>query len=191
MIGFSKQTREVKVFHFDGKNGEFLGFEKVIIPPNTGLPADCTIVPPPAWKDGYALVWKSDVWDYRPDHRGKIVYEKATGKSSEITEIGDIPDSFTTTAPDVEYPQWNNGAWVVNDALRDSEKKEQAESQKKSLLAQAYEMIRPLDYAEKIGALTEEESVNHKILMKFIVEISRIDTGSPESIVWPSLTFTN
>lgn len=50
-------------------------------------------------KDGYAVVFNGDAWEYIEDHRGQIVW-KSYDESMEIRELGAIPEGWTTEQPE-------------------------------------------------------------------------------------------
>ena len=77
------------------------------------IPRGCIDVPEPELKEGFALKWSGENWEYIEDHRGKVVYLKENGEKTKITELGALPDTVTLIAP-VPYSEWSESAnnWV-------------------------------------------------------------------------------
>jgi len=188
MIGFSTKTREVKVYHFDTMTKEYVGNEVVVVPPHTGLPADCCLVAPPVAKDGFIQVWNGKAWGYEQDLRGIMIYHKQTGSEMVLRELGPIPDDYVSDKPAGAFVKWENGVWVENTAAKNTALIEHANQRKNAELAHAHELIKPLEFADKLEMATELEKKNLKALMTHVVLLSRINTDDAEKIEWPELT---
>ena len=94
------------------------------------IPRGCINVPEPELKEGFALKWSSENWEYIEDHRGKVVYLKENGEKTKITELGTLPDTVTLIAP-VPYSEWSESAnnWVEKpnaDELRMQDRRKNA-----------------------------------------------------------------
>ncbi|MCM4423806.1 tail fiber assembly protein, partial [Escherichia coli] len=76
---------------------EFIGEGDAYIPPHTGLPANSTYIAPPDIPAGFVAVFNSDEssWHLVEDHRGKTVYDVASGDALFISELGSLPESVT------------------------------------------------------------------------------------------------
>lgn len=61
--------------------------------------ANATTQEPLERKEGYAIVFNGDAWEYIEDHRGQIVW-KSYDESMEIRELGAIPEGWTTEQPE-------------------------------------------------------------------------------------------
>ena len=46
------------------------------------------------------------------DHRGKTVYDVASGDALFISELGSLPENVTWLSPEGEFQKWNGTAWV-------------------------------------------------------------------------------
>lgn len=79
----SETVQTLKVFNFLPGTREFIGPGDMYIPPHTGLPANCTLTAPPDIPAGKVAVFdeKTSIWLLQEDHRGKTVYDIATGQS--------------------------------------------------------------------------------------------------------------
>ncbi|WP_241647064.1 tail fiber assembly protein [Rosenbergiella metrosideri] len=190
MIEFSIEHRTFTVFHFDTGTKEYVGSEKVVIPPHTGLPANCCLVTPPKDKKDMVQIWDGKKWEYAEDYRGIVIYKKTSGQAEEFRALGPIPDDYVTEQPTSQFVIWENGKWVEDKDKKIAALTELAEQRKVSELNHANELIKPLEYADKLEIATENEKLNLKALMEHIVLISRINTSDPEKIEWPSLTLS-
>ncbi|WP_429870742.1 tail fiber assembly protein, partial [Escherichia coli] len=63
---------------------------------------------------GFVAVFNSDEasWHLVEDHRGKTVYDVASGDALFISELGPLPENVTWLSPGGEYQKWNGTAWV-------------------------------------------------------------------------------
>ncbi len=78
----SEQPRTIKIYNLLAGTNEFIGEGDAYIPPHTGLPANSTDIAPPDIPLALA-VFNSDEasWHLVEDHRGKTVYDVASGTS--------------------------------------------------------------------------------------------------------------
>ena len=190
MIDFSSKTRTFTVFHFDALTKEYVGSEKVEIPPHTGLPANCCLSTPPKDKKDFIQTWDGKKWGYTEDYRGIAIFQKSSGQELVLRELGPIPDDCVTEQPTSQFVTWENGKWVEDKDKKIAALTELAEQRKVAELNHANELVKPLEYAVKLEIATENEKVNLEALMKHIVLVSRISTVDPESIEWPELTLS-
>lgn len=70
-----------------------------------------TLTPKDA-KDGYAVIVvleDSEVTDteYELDYRGTTIYSTTDGSSKTVTDLGDIPDGYTTLKPSADTDTWD------------------------------------------------------------------------------------
>ncbi|XTZ40081.1 tail fiber assembly protein [Salmonella enterica] len=185
----SEEEQTIKVFNLRADTNEFIGESDAYIPPHTGLPANCTDIAPPEIPDGYAAIFDSDEcgWHLVEDHRGKTVYEKETGTSVYISELGSLPLNVTAISPSGHYQKWNGEAWV-NDA--DAEREaliSEAESQKKDLLKQASEIITTLQDAVDLDMATDDEKILLNQWKKYRILLSRVQPINAPNIQWPEV----
>ncbi len=61
------------------------------------IPDGFTLKAPPPRKQGFAIQWGEEDWEYIEDHRGHVGY--VDGKQLTITEIGPLPKGWSTEAP--------------------------------------------------------------------------------------------
>ncbi len=81
------------------------------------IPANATAVAPPEPGENQVAVYdpKTEAWALKPDHRGRVMYDQATGERHAITAIGDEPESgLTDTGPPNNWSVWDEktGSWT-------------------------------------------------------------------------------
>lgn len=93
----SEQPRTIKIYNLLAGTNEFIGEGDAYIPPHTGLPANSTDIAPPDIPAGFVAVFNSDKasWHLVEDHRGKTVYDVASGDALFISELGPLPENVT------------------------------------------------------------------------------------------------
>ena len=110
----SEQPRTIKIYNLLAGTNEFIGEGDAYIPPHTGLPANSTDIAPPDIPAGFVAVFNSDEasWHLVENHRGKTVYDVASGDALFISELGPLPENVTWLSPEGEFQKWNGTAWV-------------------------------------------------------------------------------
>ncbi len=110
----SDKAQTLKIYNLRPDTQEFIGRSDCYIPAHTGLPANCTLTPPPEIPAGSAAVYhaEQDKWSLVADHRGQTVYSIIDGSPQLITSLGDLPDGTVSTAPAERYMKWDGSAWV-------------------------------------------------------------------------------
>ncbi|XNM46873.1 tail fiber assembly protein [Escherichia coli] len=105
----SEQPRTIKIYNLLAGTNEFIGEGDAYIPPHTGLPANSTDIAPPDIPAGFVAVFNSDEssWHLVEDHRGKTVYDVASGDALFISELGPLPENVTWLSPEGEFQKWN------------------------------------------------------------------------------------
>lgn len=98
----SEQARTIKIYNLLAGTNEFIGEGDAYIPPHTGLPANSTDIAPPDIPAGFVAVFNSDEasWHLVEDHRGKTVYDVASGDALFISELGPLPENVTRLSPE-------------------------------------------------------------------------------------------
>ncbi|MBW0652348.1 tail fiber assembly protein, partial [Escherichia coli] len=159
----SEQPRTIKIYNLLAGTNEFIGEGDAYIPPHTGLPANSTYIAPPDIPAGFVAVFNSDEasWHLVEDHRGKTVYDVASGDALFISELGSLPENVTWLSPEGEFQKWNGTAWV-----KDAE-------------------------AEKLFRIREAEETKNSLMQaawkKYRVLLNRVDTSVAPDIEWPAV----
>ena len=110
----SEQPQTIKIYNLLAGTNEFIGEGDAYIPPHTGLPANSTDIAPPDIPAGFVAVFNSDEasWHLVEDHRGKTVYDVASGDALFISELGPLPENVTWLSPAGEFQKWNGTSWI-------------------------------------------------------------------------------
>lgn len=173
------------VYNYDKSSHEYIGRSVEYIPVGVGIPASSCIDAPPQNKEGFAICRNADLsgWMYLADHRGDIVYDTMTGKSSVVSALGDYAESVTTLPPTTAYDKWNGSEWVTDFDAQKVAVVDAAEVQKAQLRAAATDEIAWRQDAVNAGIATEEEAAALDEWIKYRVLLMRVDTTKP---VWPT-----
>ena len=185
----SEQSRTVKIYNLLAGTNEFIGEGDAYIPPHTGLPANSTDIAPPEIPTGFVAVFNSEneSWNIVEDHRGKTVYEVASGDALFISEPGPLPENVTWLSPAGEYQKWDGVSWVKDEEAEKLFRIREAEEKKARLIQEATDNIAILQDAVNLEIATNEENSQLDSWRKYRVLVSRIDTSTAPDIVWPEL----
>ena len=135
------------------------------------------------------VVFNSDEasWHLVEDHRGKTVYDVASGDALFISELGPLPENVTWLSPEGELQKWNGTAWVKDPEAEKLFRIREAEETKNSLMQVASEHIAPLQDAADLKIATEEENSLLEAWKKYRVLLNRVDTSTAPDIEWPTV----
>ncbi|HAY0340992.1 TPA: tail fiber assembly protein [Escherichia coli] len=185
----SEQSRTVKIYNLLAGTNEFIGEGDAYIPPHTGLPANSTDIAPPEIPAGFVAVFNSEneSWSIVEDHRGKTVYDVASGDALFISELGPLPENVTWLSPAGEYQKWDGVSWVKDEEAEKLFRIREAEEKKARLIQEATDNIAILQDAVNLEIATTEENSQLDSWRKYRVLVSRIDTSTAPDIVWPEL----
>lgn len=185
----SEQPRTIKIYNLLAGTNEFIGEGDAYIPPHTGLPANSTYIAPPDIPAGFVAVFNSDEasWHLVEDHRGKTVYDVASGDALFISELGPLPENVTWLSPEGEYQKWNGTSWVKDAEAEKLFRIREADETKNSLMQVASEQIAPLQDAVDLGIATEEEISLLAAWKTYRVLLNRVDTSVAPDIEWPTM----
>ncbi|WP_449261866.1 tail fiber assembly protein [Escherichia coli] len=185
----SEQPRTITIYNLLAGTNEFIGEGDAYIPPHTGLPANSTDIAPPDIPAGFVAVFNSDdaSWHLVEDHRGKTVYDVASGDALFISELGPLPENVTWLSPAGEYQRWDGVSWVKDEEAEKLFRIRKAEEKKARLIQEATDNIAILQDAVNLEIATNEENSQLDSWRKYRVLVSRIDTSTAPDIVWPEL----
>ncbi|HHT0302148.1 TPA: tail fiber assembly protein [Raoultella planticola] len=94
-----------------------------------------------------------------------------------------IPETFFTRGT-----QWQfDGKGIVPYQLSADELREEAEEQKRALMARAATAIAPLEDAELLGEATAEEKSRLTAWRRYRVLLNRLEVSSEPDIEWPAM----
>lgn len=182
----SEAAQTLKVFNFLSGTREFIGPGDMYIPPHTGLPANCTLTPPPDIPAGKVAVFdeQTSTWQLLEDHRGQTVYDIATGQSIYIADIGPLPENTVTTAPGSPHQKWTGKAWVIDKVAEKATLIAQAQEEKSRRMREASQHISLISDAVELEMATEEEKTRLTAWKKYRVLLSRINPDDAPDITW-------
>jgi hypothetical protein len=182
-----KTERTLTVYNFAADTREFIGAGDAYIPPQTGLPACCTEIKPPDTTEGNITVFDEQKkrWLLIEDHRGKVVYDTATGQALLIADPGPLPAGTTEKSPASAFDRWNGSEWVKDDAAEKAASIDEAGARRAELLQTANEHIGPLQDAVDLGMADEREEAALLVWKKYRVLLYRVDVGTAPDIAWP------
>ncbi|HAJ2748583.1 TPA: short-chain fatty acid transporter [Escherichia coli] len=146
-------------------------------------------IAPPDIPVGFVAVFNSDEssWHLVEDHRGKTVYDVASGDALFISELGSLPENVTWLSPEGEFQKWNGTSWVKDEEAEKLFRIREAEETKNSLMQVASEHIAPLQDAADLEIATEEETSLLEVWKKYRVLLNRVDTSTAPDIEWPAV----
>ena len=175
----------ITVYNYDKTTHEYIGRSVEYLPVGVGIPASSCTDAPPKNKEGFAICRHADLTDWMQvaDHRGDIVYDTMTGKSSVVSALGDYADGVTTLSPTTAYDKWNGSEWVTDFDAQKVAEVEGAEAQKTQLRAAATDEIAWRQDGVNAGIATEGEAAALDEWIKYRVLLMRVDTTKP---VWPT-----
>ena len=104
-------------WHYDNENED----NKIIIDKvEYWISESQTKVEPLEVKKGFTQLFKDDKFEYIEDHREEEVYLKTDGSLFTITELGEIPNEYTTIAPPTyaQYYKFNTDKWVLDSSKK-------------------------------------------------------------------------
>ncbi|WP_127960150.1 DUF4376 domain-containing protein [Serratia microhaemolytica] len=110
----SEQARTLRVFNYAEDSGEYIGSSEIYLAPNAELPANCTLVTPAACPPGLLLRFDGETWQALEDHRGKAVFDTASGCQLQFNQLGALPDNLTLVKPPYPFMHWDGKQWQAN-----------------------------------------------------------------------------
>ena len=196
----SEQPQTIKIYNLLPGTNEFIGEGDAYIPPHTGLPANSTDIAPPDIPAGFVAVFNSDEasWHLVEDHRGKTVYDVASGDALFISELGSLPENVTWLSPEGEFQKWNGTAWVTDTEAQRSAAVAAAETRRDSLLNSARQQLVISQTKLLLGrSLTENEQASLDAWLDYVDALNALDFTSiankadVEAIIWPDIPGEN
>ncbi|ARF50292.1 phage tail protein [Pantoea stewartii subsp. stewartii DC283] len=189
----SDKAQTLKIYNLRPDTQEFIGRSDCYIPAHTGLPANCTLTPPPEIPAGSAAVYhaEQDKWSLVADHRGQTVYSIIDGSPQLITSLGDLPDGTVSTAPAERYMKWDGSAWVHDADAEKAAFQDKASAQRQSLLTAANVVTSDWRTELQLGVITDEDKAGLIKWMAYIKALKALDfslvndEGGYNAIAWP------
>ena len=159
-------------------NNIFIGMSSAYLDPLADeisylIPRGCIDEPKPQLKEGFALKWSGEKWEYLEDHRGKLAYLKENGEKTRITELGALPNTVTLIAP-TPYSEWSESAnnWVEKpnaDELRLQDRRKNAGSLNRNQILTELEIRLGFDKEKLVEIANEKLEGVRKIKIRNII----------------------
>lgn len=180
----SDKAQTLKVFNLRADTCEFIGTGDAYIPPHTGLPANCTLIAPPAVSVGNVAIFdpKNEAWALEEDHRGETVYSVSSGQAMTIVELGPVPADVVTVAPSGAYDRWNGSEWVKDEDAERLAQQAEAAAKQKQLIDSARAYIGEWQSELMLGSISDENKAKLQQWLDYIQALKVVDLASPE---WP------
>lgn len=150
------------------------------------LPAQTTLIAPPAATANKTPVWDGEKWSLVADWRGEC-FSKVDGAIMQWKELGELPYNLTKLPYPGAYYKWVGDAWVFSSAAELAAITTSALSARDDLLRVAAIRIAPLQDTVDLEDATPDEVVMLKKWKQFRVALNRIEqqSGFPLTIEWP------
>lgn len=150
------------------------------------VPAQATLVPPPAQEVNKVAVWADGQWVNVDDLRG-VKYSKVDGSAVHWSELGAIPENLTELPYPGPFNKWTGAEWKFDVNAEQLELTNQALIARDGLLAVAALRIAPLQDAVDVDDATPNDVAMLKKWKQYRVALNRIDqqSGYPTEIEWP------
>lgn len=137
---------------------------------------------------------KHSEWALIDDFRGRTVYNKTTKEEFEVKEIGSLSNEFTLKKPKSVFDIFDEevGDWVEDTQAKLESQIDLLERKKQALISEVERLILPLDKAEKLGIITEDEADRLEIYETYLVALSRViidGSITDENILFPIKPF--
>ncbi len=184
--GFSIHAGWITTYNMDIHTREYTGARSDYLQEGVSLAAGAYVDAPklPA-TDQQAVRRTADnaAWEIVPDYRGHVAYSTVTGQPEVITEMGELPDTLSFSAPQTPFDYWNGTQWVTDKDAERAAKVEEIRAQLAQLTLEADSVITQLERAIKYDLATDEEKALLEAWEKYSVQLSRV---KPED--WPDIS---
>ncbi|RAX01886.1 MULTISPECIES: tail fiber assembly protein [unclassified Photorhabdus] len=188
--GLAIQAGWIKVYHSNQITREFTVSDIEYVMLGVSLSAGAYPDAPELPDSHDVAVCRSEdgkCWQILPDYRGKTAYDTLTRAPTEITEIGELPDTLTFKKPPTDFDTWNGKEWVVDKDLLKSHQINEAKQQQAALLQQANETLSLLQDSVDLEVATDSEKAALLEWKKYRVLLTRVDVNQAPDVQWPEV----
>ncbi|NRN30664.1 tail fiber assembly protein [Photorhabdus heterorhabditis] len=186
--GLATQAGWIKVYHSNQITREFIASDIEYVMLGVSLSAGAYSDAPELPSSPDEAVCRSEdklCWEIVPDYRGKTAYDTQTRAPTEITEIGELPNTLTFKKPPTDFDKWDGKEWVVDKDLLKSHQINEAKQQQAALLQQANETLSLLQDSVDLEVATDSEKAALLEWKKYRVLLTRVDTSQAPNVEWP------
>ncbi|GAB7196875.1 tail fiber assembly protein [Dickeya oryzae] len=187
--GLSVSNGYIQVYHIDPQTREYIGSTREYLMEGVGIPAHSFTDTPPDEQAGHTTVRSQDglTWESMVNYRGQTAYDKQTRQSTQISQLGDLPDTLTLLPPTTDYDVWQGDNWVTDEKAKQAAQLTAAQQQQASYLAQAEKRLTVLQYAVELNMASEQEVQALKDWKTYLVLLNRVDLSAAPAIDWPTM----
>ncbi|MCO7264190.1 tail fiber assembly protein [Dickeya zeae] len=187
--GLSVSNGYIQVYHIDPQTREYIGSTREYLMEGVGIPAHSFTDTPPDVQSGQTLVRSQDglTWESMVNYRGQTAYDKQTRQSTQINQLGDLPDTLTLLPPATDYDVWQGDNWVTDEKAKQAAQFTAAQQQQVSYLTQAEKRLTVLQYAVELNMASEQEVQALKDWKTYLVLLNRVDLSAAPAIDWPTM----
>lgn len=183
--GLAKSAGTLTVYDFDAVSGEFTGSSNEFLAKGVGLPANATLIEPPANAANLVAIYRDDKWTTVADHRGETVYTIPDGSMIVIDTLGPYPANVTPLKPSTIFDKWDGFEWVVNSDEVALQKVNDAEKKQAELLNEAVVITQLWQVQLMLDIISDSDKLKLKEWMKYIQNLQGVDVKNPLKILWP------
>lgn len=144
-------------------------------------------------RDGFIWVYQDNQLVHLADNRGTY-YSKETGEEVNHQELGELPESLTTVAPNSPYDKWDGEQWVKDQQAENDDLAKAALEQRDQFMMQASKSIDLLQAKIKLANHNpDDDDTPEKQLLTawetYLVNLSQIEQqpNFPQEINWPQM----
>lgn len=183
--GHATKEGSIICYHYDAKDGEYLGESEEFVNVGVSIPAMCTLIAPGDPEEGKVYVFRDGKWESADDFRGKTVYSTESGAASIVDYIGSLREGFTYLQPATPYDKWNGKSWVKDSKAEKAAAILEAENQKQWLMDNASMTISNWKAELELGIISDEDKESLKAWLLYIKQLKAVDTSVAPKITWP------
>lgn len=185
--GIARSSGYIKVYGVDPSTREYIGARYDYVVATTGIAAGCYLDSPKQPPIGFALRRNEDgtEWEFVPDNRGKVSYNKSDRSQKIIDYIGDVESDYTLVPPKTPYDEWVDGCWQTNLVKQQEFYVQEATQKRLNLMDIAEKHINHIKSAMAANDATPEEEESLPAWEAYNRALSRLDLSNAPNIEWP------
>lgn len=183
--GIATKTGNATCYSFEPFSGEYNGSFEFMTLIGSGIPASSTLIEPPPYNTGKAVVFNNGMWDVFEDHRNEMVYSTVDGSELKITVIGPYPENITAYKPNSPYDVWDGDKWVIDMDAKKQGDIVDANATKKYLLTEASNYTQVWQTQLMLGIISDDDKLELIKWMKYHQALQGVDINAAPSITWP------
>lgn len=166
-----------EIFYFDKDTKEFTIRKELDLKFfGSNIPHTTTLKPLEP-KEGFAVCFNTDKWEYTEDNRSKTVYLKVDKTEIKVDYIGAIKDEHTLLKP-AQFDKWSVDKWVEDTTLKSEYEKSQTKDAKNKELDNLTVNRNTVFYDANMEAIGNMSAVTAIACFKMLKELAKL---SPEN----------